>query len=200
MGQTATESPVHLVSLGQSNSATVENWDNCLEEERGQADCWCWQRCNGSAVVFATAHPCLLELSMNLREVFAVLGEGPYHVKALVMCNQQSTIWKFREPPLTALLSTAHLALRHDVGEHLGQLRQRVARPRHGSRLHHPHLHRGIRIESLCLVTEMSLLFVCRLVSYLHIRHQTASGAVLVLIWIRTKFARAPGCHLISHL
>ena len=44
------------------------------------------------AVVFATAHPCLLELSMNLREVFAVLGEGPYHVKALVMCNQQSTI------------------------------------------------------------------------------------------------------------
>ena len=81
---------------------------------------------------------------------------------------------KISLPSLTALLSTAHLALRHDVGEHLGQLRQRVARPRHGSRLHHPHLHRGI--EFLCLVTEMSLLFVCRLVSYLHIRHQTASG------------------------
>ena len=29
-------------------------------------------------VVFATAHPCLLELSMNLREVFTVLGECPY--------------------------------------------------------------------------------------------------------------------------
>ena len=88
--------------------------------------------------------------------------------------QSQLTIWKFREPSLTALLSTAHLALRHDVGEHLGQLRQRVARPRHGSRLHHPHLHRGI--ESLCLVTEMALLFLCRLVSYLHIRHQTVSG------------------------
>ena len=36
------------------------------------------------AVVFATSHRCLLELSMNLPEVFAVLGEGPCHVKALV--------------------------------------------------------------------------------------------------------------------
>ena len=94
---------------------------------------------------------------------------------------------KISLPSLTALLSTAHLALRHDVGEHLGQLRQRVARPRHGSRLHHPHLHRGIRIESLCLVTEMSLLFVCRLVSYLHIRHQTASGAVRCWCWFESE-------------
>ena len=30
------------------------------------------------AVVFATAHPCLLELSMNLREVFTVARDGPY--------------------------------------------------------------------------------------------------------------------------
>ena len=46
------------------------------------------------AVVFATSHRCLLELSMNLPEVFAVLGEGPCHVKALV-CTVTSDGWTF---------------------------------------------------------------------------------------------------------